>query len=298
MQTSDQSPEEKRLASQPSQIPATSSSSQSQDERDHTKDEQSIAGATDTNDEAIRQGLIYPPPPSFYQKEQPTPNSQANTPQSAHYPPQEPSYAYGGQAEYIAPQQPGAPPAPYLPPPYPAYPLLPGQGYPSMQAPYFAPVSPVTKKSHKWVWILVSALGVLLLASCGICAWAISPIFSDAFQQANSVVYGGRDTTNNYYEAIQSKHYNQAYSYLYTPQSLKNLTQDQYLKQAQALDDLYGPVNTYVPSTPNISYGTSNTTIDHFTITVDITRTKKSYQAVLTIYKINNQWKITDYTTI
>ncbi len=303
MQTSDQSPEEQ--GSQPLPEQETLSSSEPQDERDHTQHKPNMAGTAGVNDEAIRQGLIYPPPPSFYQKEPPAASIQTNAqPQvQAPYEPQEPPHAYGGPAEYVPQQQPTnttqTQQAPYFPhpsyPPYPVYP--PGQGYPGMQAPYFAPVPPA-KKSYKWVWILVSVLGVLLLASCGVCAWASSSIFGEAFQQANSVVNGGRDLTNNYYEAIQGKHYSQAYNYLSTQQSLKNLTLDQYLKQAQDLDARYGPVDKYVQSSPSISYDTSNTTIDHFTITVDVTREKKSYQTVLTIYKINNQWKITDYTTI
>ncbi len=302
MQTSDQSPEEQPVSPQAPQAPANSSSPQSQDESSHAISKQSMPGMAGVNDDAIRQGLVYPPPPSFYQKEQQAPSTQTGLP------PQQPPYTYGGPAEYVSPPQPGntaqTPQAPYFPPPpyapYPPYP--PGLGYPGMPAPYFAPAPPTAKKSYKWVWILVSALGVILLASCGVCAWAASPLIGNAFQQANSVVYGGRDITNNYYEAIQNQHYSQAYSYIYSQQSLNGLTLDQYQKQAQALDEQYGPVYKYIPGTPAISYNTdtntSSTTIDHFTIKVDVTRKKKSYQVLLTMYKINNQWKITKYTTI
>jgi len=302
MQTSDQSPEKQPMASHPLPEQENLLSPEIQDERNHTQHKQDTPGSIGVNDEAIRQGLIYPPPPSFYQKEQPAASIQTNTTAQVQAPsqPQEPPHAYGGPAEYIPQQQPvnSIQQASYSPPPvHPPYPIYPpGQGYPGMQAPYFPP--PVAKKSYKWVWILVSALGVLLLATCGICVWASSSLLGNPIQQASSIVYGSRDITNNYYEAIQGKHYSQAYNYLSTQQSLKNLTLDQYLKQAQDLDTRYGPVYKYVPGSPVVGYNTSNTTIDHFTITVDVTREKKSYQAMLTMYKIDGQWKITDYTTI
>lgn len=298
MQTSDQSPEEK--PGEPAES-GTKTSGQHEDAESQPIDAQYEAVETSIDHDAVRQGRIYPPPPSFYQREDAREPSQAS-PSPSPAPPdhqraQTTSSVYGGHVEYVSRPQADKTPAP-LYPPYPpqhaAPPYPPGQGYPGPQAPYFAP----PKKSYKWVWILVSVLSVLILASCGVCAWASSSLFGSAFQQATTVVYGGRDLTNNYYEAIQNKRYSQAYSYLSPQGELKNLTQVQYLKQAQSLDEQYGPVYKYVAGTPSVSYDTSDTNINHFTIPVDVTREKKSYQVSLTMYKINDQWRITDYTTI
>lgn len=295
MQTSDHSPEEQPGAAEPESRPSLPL-----DTRDQPIDIQNAAEATSIDHEAVRRGLIYPPPPSFYQKEdipassQPGPPSSKPEPIPAQQWPQASSYPFGGQAEYIPLQQAGNTPAPPHPPQH-AFPPYPsGQGYQGAQPPY----SVAPKKSYKWVWILASVLGVIILASCGICAWASSSVFGSAFQQATTVVYGGRDITNNYYEAIQNKRYGQAYNYLYPQGRLKSLTQAQYLKQAQNLDEQYGPVYKYSAGTPSVSYDTSGTNIDHFTIPVDVTRAKKSYYVSLTMYKIGDQWKITDYTTI
>ncbi|GAC1359310.1 MAG: hypothetical protein NVS2B12_12840 [Ktedonobacteraceae bacterium] len=311
MQTPDQSSEEQRAESQSPISPAveTPSYGESEEAAHNLKSEHEslsskdsaigIHSMTSIDNEAIRQGLIYPPPPSFYEKDELAPQSQ-DSPSLTPPPPAQSShqaapYVQGSQAEYVPLPQANnaqqAPQGPYPPYPYPAY--LPGQ-YPA--PPPTIPTAP--KKSYRWVWLLVSALVVLLLATCGVCAWASSSLFGDAFQQASAVVYGGRDLTNNYYEAIQNKHYGQAYTYLHPQGQIQGLTLNQYLKQAQDLDERYGPVYKYAPGTPSISYDSTGTTIDHFTITVDITREKKSYQVRLTVYKVNQEWKITDYTTI
>jgi flagellar basal body-associated protein FliL len=294
MHTSDQSPEELSGTAQPTESGA---------KIDHQDAEKPSANAwhgaieTSIDHEAVRQGRIYPPPPSFYEREEVKEPAQAGSswvpvpPQGS---PQANSSTSSGRAEYIPLPQAHNPPVPSYPPQH-AFPPYPsGQNYSGPQAPYLAP----QKKSYRWVWILVSVLGVLILASCGVCAWASSSLFGSTFQQTTTALYSGRDLTNNYYEAIQNKRYSQAYSYLSLQRELKSLTPVQYLKQAQELDEQYGPVYKYVAGTPAVSYDTSGTDINHFTVSVDVTREKKSYQVLLTMYKINDQWKITDYTTI
>ncbi len=292
MQTSDQSSEEQSRVAQPVD---SGTKAPLQDAEERPLDTPRTATEMSIDHEAVRQGRIYPPPPSFYQKEEIKEPSQASSSHpSTPQPPQANSSVYSGRAEYVPlPQAVNAPTPSYPPqqafPPYP-----PGQNYSRLHAPYVA----APKKSYKWVWILISVLGVLILASCGVCAWASSSLFGSAFQQTTTVVYGGRDLTNNYYEAIQNKRYSQAYGYLSPQGELKDVTQARYLKQAQSLDEQYGPVYKYAAGTPSVSYDTSGTSIDHFTIPVDVTREKKSYRVLLTMYKINDQWKITDYTTI
>jgi hypothetical protein len=297
MHTSNQLPEEQPEIAEIAEA-GTKTSEQVSNTADRPMNAQDVGANIDH--EAIRHGRIYPPPPSFYQKEDAQESSHTS---SALAPVPQPlqtgSSIHSNQENYVPLPQVGntqAPPHPSYPPQhtFPTYSTV--QGYPGPQAPYGAPHRP--KKSYKWVWILVSVLSVLILASCGICVWASSSLFGSAFQQASTVVYGGRDLTNNYYEAIQNKRYSQAYSYLSTQGALKNLTPAQYLQQAQSLDEQYGPVYKYVAGTPSVSYDPSGTNIDHFTIPVDVTRKKKSYQVLLTMYKIHDQWKITDYTTI
>lgn len=101
------------------------------------------------SDEEIRQGLIYPPPPSFYQNMQtPAPPLSAGTPA----------------------QQ--APASSTLPPIY---------------APPMAPQAR-PRRSYKWLWITAAILGSLLVISCGICGWAGFGLFSTSFRQASGTV--------------------------------------------------------------------------------------------------------------
>ena len=108
------------------------SSSQVQPEEKGAADEQLPSA------EAIRQGLIYPPPPTFYQTAQ---------------------------------IEPARPP---LLPPAPMYTVSPGyvpsqQGYfpgPSLVGQPFVPIPPPVKKSRRWIWIVVSILSIALLAAC------------------------------------------------------------------------------------------------------------------------------------
>ena len=113
MQSSDQSPEEPMAAESKSELPP-------QDVR-HVQDqpisEQNMADVAGIDHEAIRQGRIYPPPPSFYQREE-TPSRISQLPiQPAQQWPQASPYTYNGQAEYVPlPQARQAPISPY--PPY------------------------------------------------------------------------------------------------------------------------------------------------------------------------------------
>jgi hypothetical protein len=94
-------------------------------------------------EEAIRQGLIYPPPPSFYQ----------NMP----FPPE----------------------PPYLPP-LPTSPSVGGAVGGPAQTP---PEQPPVKRSRAWIWIVSSILAVTLIASISLCGWGISSIFGSTTQK-------------------------------------------------------------------------------------------------------------------
>ncbi|GCE19314.1 hypothetical protein [Dictyobacter kobayashii] len=306
MQSSDQSPEEKQpLIDQPP-VAGYSTSEASVDAPiagTHEQGQLNIATPEKTaateDSEAIRQGQIYPPPPSFYEKalaqssSPDAPWTPAERPASPSMPPARPAVPPEWQRQPMPPDYgPGyqQPPAGHqMPPPgYPAYPQ--GQQYPGVQAPPFVPGPPPVKQSRKWTWILISVLAVVLLASCGLCAWAGSSFIGNTYSQAYNAVINGNQLISDYYSAVQNKQYTQAYNYL----SLPNTSRDQFIAQASRQDELYGPLLRYTPGQPQITnYDGSN--LDSFSINVDISRQKKSYTAHLKLKLINNQWKIISY---
>ncbi len=238
------------------------SSSQVQPEEKGAADEQLPSA------EAIRQGLIYPPPPTFYQAAQ---------------------------------VEPARPP---LLPPAPMYTVPPGyapsqQGYspgPSPVGQPFVPIPPPVKKSRRWIWIVVSVLSIALLAACSLCGWGTYNFASTTFQQFTD----STNVVNNYYADIQAKNYSAAYSYLAPQGTISGLTLDQFIQQARSRDDHYGPVLTYTPDAPTAADPNSTTGPDlsHLTIIVEIGRKNLQYNALLTVQQLGNTWKITDFDSI
>lgn len=216
-------------------------------------------------EEAVRRGLIYPPPPSFYQNM---------------------------QQKQIEVERTDAPP---LPPPYFGGAIPSGQPYSvGVQPPPFAPPQPV-KKSRRWIWIVVSSLSVVLLASCGLCGWATYSIFSSTYQQ----VSGSLTVVNDYYAAIQTQNYHAAYADLAPQDSISGLTETQFTQQAQSRDSQNGRVLSYTPGQPTYSTNTNTgPDLSRFTITVTVQRAKLNYVVLLTIQKVGNTWKITDFDRI
>jgi hypothetical protein len=231
--------------------------------------------------EAIRQGLVYPPPPSFYQDVQenmlqtPLPFVPSAPPSTAIFPPP-------GEAPPAIMVRPGAE---YLSPP-------PG-------------IMPPARKSRKWMWVVLAMLGGVLLLSCGLCTWAgymfIAPTVQD---QAKAV-----SLVNDYYEAIQSRNYNDAYLDLALKGTASGLTREQFIQQAESRDSQYGPVRSYVSEQPSLAANTNggNTTglnLSHLTVTVNVSRARLSYPVVLSLEKVGkvgkvgDSWKIVDFDRI
>jgi hypothetical protein len=238
-------------------------------------------------DEAVRQGLVYPPPPSYYQNMPVLPvGASAEQPHSGNGEgsgrvsiPSRPSPIYRpasyvpqrqmppGNVQLYPPQPPGAFPA-YMPP-------------------------PPAKKSHTWVWLLVTILSVIVLASCGLCGWAFYTIFNTTYQQ----VSGSLDVVNDYYTNLQSSNYTAAYHDL----AITGLTQEAFSTQATKIDTQDGPVLSFTLGQP--SFQTNSNTgpssllppFSHFNVTVDVKRAHSSYSALLTVSKIGGSWKITYY---
>jgi hypothetical protein len=220
-------------------------------------------------DEAVRQGLVYPPPPSYYQNmpvmpeqlQPPLPPSpqQIGTGLAGYVPQRQ---MLQGNVQVYPPQPPGAFPA-YMPP-------------------------PAAKKSRTWIWLLVTILSVIVLASCGLCGWAFYTIFSTTYQQ----VSGSVDVVNDYYSNLQSRNYTAAYHDL----AITGLTQEAFSTQATKLDTQDGSVLSFTLGQP--SFQTSSNTgpdLSHFNVTVDVKRAHSSYTALLTVNKIGGSWKITYY---
>ncbi len=235
--------------------------------------------------EAIRQGLVYPPPPSFYQDVQEN-MSQAPLPFVPSAPPGTAIFPPPGEAPPDITVRPGAE---YLSPP-PFVPLPPPG------------IMPPAHKSRKWMWIVLAMLGGVLLLSCGLCTWAgylfIAPTVQD---QANAV-----SLVNDYYEAIQSRNYNDAYLDLALKGTGSSLTREQFIQQAESRDSQYGPVRSYVSEQPSPAANTNggNTTglnFSHLTVTVNVSRARLSYPVVLSfekVEKVGGSWKIVDFDRI
>lgn len=211
-------------------------------------------------EQAVRQGLIYPPPPSYYQ----------NMPQHEERPAPVPpvaSVAYHGQ------------PQPFVAPPSTHPPLLP---------PMRPAAPPAAKRSRKWLWIVISVLAVAILASCGLCGWGFYTIFNTAYQSTSSSLH----VINDFYANLQNQRYQAAYSDLDMPQ----LTLAQFTQEAQQADQKNGAIQSYTAQQPSFGLNSSNgPDLSHFTYVVNITRIHNSYSALITITQHGNSWKITDF---
>jgi hypothetical protein len=207
--------------------------------------------------------------------------------------PQEPWSAYGGP-----PRQPydegatqAAPPT-YGQPQYgqPQYPPPQYGAPPTQPPPYGVPPTPAyaqqpQKKSRRWLWITLGIIGGIIALGCAGCAIATA-LGVNFFAQA----VGPTVVAEQYYQAIQKQDYVTAYSYLASGATLTiqgqpvPVTQPQlFTAAAQALDSQLGPVSSHT-----LQPDGSNTS----RITVVVIRPKKTYNVILTLVKVGNDWKI------
>ena len=221
------------------------------------------------DEEAIRQGLVYPPPPAFYQ-------NMSLPPVPPPLPPQNPARQSSTNA-YLA-SAPGQMQQASL------------QSYPPPWT--SSPVPPPVKKSYRWVWIMVTIVSVFLLAGCGLCGWGLYNIFSSTYQQ----VSGALNIVDDFYTSLQSKNYTAAYSDLAPQRQISGLTQAAFTSQASRLDEQDGTITSFIPGQPSFRMDpNTGPDLSHFTITVDVTRHSSSYTALLRIARINGTWKIIEY---
>ncbi len=217
------------------------------------------------SEELIQQGLIYPPPPAYYQNMQTPPvrpalplQPGANTSLTFH------SSLPGSQAQLY-------PPGVQVPP------------YPPAQ---FPGMQPPPKKSYKWVWIVVSIFSVAFLVSCGLCGWAFYQLFNTTYQQESGAI----DIVNNYFHHVQ----NQRYSIAYQDLQISGLSQDDYITKAQASDSQNGLLLSFVVERPTFATNPgSGPDLSQWRFTVDVTRANTSFPVLLTVQNIGGSWKIT-----
>jgi len=219
-------------------------------------------------EEAVQRGLIYPPPPAFYQNMRAVPVQ----------PPLPPQYGVNEQAapRFGSVQEP--------------------------QPPFTPPATPA-RRSRTWIWIVVSILSFAFLASCGICIWASYAYINPVAQQLSGAI----DVVDDYYSNIQAQNYATAYLDL-SLDGQNRLTRDQFVQLAQARDAQDGRVRSYMLGQPAYSSNpTSGLDLSHLTITVNVTRCKDgassgqsclSYTTLLTMQKVAGHWKIVDFYKI
>ena len=259
-----------------------------------------LEDAAPVDEDAVRNGLVYPPPPSFYQNMQTSPTRPTLPPMPAQplqppygqpaqpaafkrgaVPPQRQGYVQGQQLS----QGPQSPQGfnPQVPP-----------GYPPPNIPPYERRPPI-KKSRRWLWITLSIVGAVLLLSCGLCSWAAYGFLAPAVQG----VSGSLNTVDDYYGNLQSKDYAAAFGDINTQYELSSLTQTQFAQQAQARYSQYGAILSYTPGQPAYA-STPNGGFDftRFTISVDVKRAKLSYTTTLYLRQIGNNWKITNFDSI
>lgn len=217
------------------------------------------------SEELIQQGLIYPPPPAYYQNMQTPPIRPAlplqpgtNTSLTFH------SSLPGSQAPLY--------PTGIQVPPY-----LPAQ-IPGMQPP--------AKKSYKWVWIVVSIFSAAFLVSCGLCGWAFYQLFNTTYRQESGAI----DIVNDYFHHVQ----NQGYTIAYQDLQISGLTQDDYITKAQASDSQNGLLLSFVVERPTFATNPeSGPDLSQWRFTVDVTRANTTFPVLLTVQNIGGSWKIT-----
>ena len=204
---------------------------------------------------ADQPGMVYPPPPSYYQNMH-IPETRAALPYQ--------TGTSGSQAPLNTVDVPVVPSGPTR--------------YPEMQ--------PQIKKSNKWVWIVVSIFGVGFLVTCGLCGWGTYQLVDSVISQET----GATDVVNTYFQDVQNQRYEHAYQNL----QINGLTLEDYTKQAQASDTQNGLLLSFAIEQPTFdTNANSGPDLNKWSYTVNLTRAKTSYPVLVTVEKVGGSWKIT-----
>jgi hypothetical protein len=155
--------------------------------------------------------------------------------------------------------------------------------------------APPVRKSRKWLWIVITLVAIIILASCGLCSWSAYTLVSPIYQQLT----GSINVIKDYYTNLQARDYSAAFNDLAPQGKISGLTEQQFSSEATRRDSSYGLVDSFVVGQP--SFRTDPNTgpdLSHFTMSVEVKRSHLSYTVVLSVAKMGNDWKITDYSQI
>ena len=226
------------------------------------------------SEEEVLKGIIYPPPPSFYQKVR-VPEGVEEREKRKTVPERYTPEAARAAIGYTQPKG--------------------TEVIERGKVETKAGVGKQVKRSKRWMWVVSAIMGVALIASCSLCGWVGYSLFSSVFQEA----LGARDTINTYYSELQSKDYNKAYGYLKLEGEQSKLTREEYMQQAEQEDAQLGPILSYTPSTPAFSTDPSQGgDISQSTVMVQVGRKQGQYSVKLTLRREGNGWKISSYSRL
>jgi hypothetical protein len=231
------------------------------------------------SEEDILKGLVYPPPPSFYENipspAEPKTTRQVPPPRSI---PEATQPATSSLSPKIAPSA-----------------TTPSAGTHKI-GPSTLATQPAVKKSRTWIWVVAAIMGMAFIISCSLCGWVVYGPISKAFQEA----IDAQNTINAYYSDLQARNYTHAYTYLALDGTKPPLTQATFVQQALQQDTQFGPILSYTPNTPSFSTdsATQGTDITQSTVTIQVGRKQKQYTVTLKLHREGNLWKIVEYNEL
>ncbi len=140
-------------------------------------------------------------------------------------------------------------------------------------------------KARRRIIILGSIFAIAAIIAC-----AVGVLLASGLLQSS----GPAATVTDFFNAISSNKYEQAYQDL-GPAITIRLNQQDFSKQAQDLDQRYGPITDY-KEVPNSA--TTQDTSQSYVFTIKRSKLTTSYDLRITLQQDPNEgWKITDYGT-
>lgn len=129
-----------------------------------------------------------------------------------------------------------------------------------------------------------------IFATAAIIACAVGVLLASGLLQSS----GSAATVTDFFNAVSNRNYEQAYQDL-GPAITIRLNQQDFTKQAQDLDQRYGPITDY-KEVPNSA--TTQDTSQSYVFTIKRSKLTTSYDLRITLQQDPNEgWKITDYGT-
>ncbi|MGH2495896.1 MAG: hypothetical protein ACRDIV_14460 [Ktedonobacteraceae bacterium] len=208
----------------------------------------------------MQQGVVYPPPPSYYE----------NMQLPAELPP---------LPEKQAAVQAGKVESSYRPLPMGRQPLyMPGQHqYPGTMPPASA--------ARRQTWVIVAIISASVLLLCGAGSWALVNIFGAVSQQQ----IGANQVAQDFYQQMLQQDYNGAYADL----QISGLTASAFTQDAQSMNAQYGQISSFSIDTTSFNSANAAPNATHWQFTVHVTRQQTTYSVQVPVDSINGSWKIT-----